>query len=202
MKWAGSTPCAWISQKEDRMAMGIDIFMNQLNSKEDSERYNALQELLRITEKKVMWFSQYKDELIEKLNDQNSYQRSIGAMLLCNLAKNDDGKKEYEDILDHLLPLIDDEKFITQRQCIQNIWKIAVVDEACKEAIVSRLQSEFSNCIGKKHCNLLRIDIISSLANIAKDGNDGEIMKMIERLVGSEDDPKSKKKYEIILKQN
>ena len=52
-------------------------------------------------------------------------------MLLCNLAKNDK-KHEFKSILNVLMPLIDDEKFITQRQYLQNIWKVAIVEKEIK----------------------------------------------------------------------
>ena len=181
------------------MAAGIDIFMEQLKSKSDDERYSAFQEMLKITDEKVTWFNQYKDELIRKLRDDNSYQRSIGTMLLCNLAKNDTAKKDYKEILKDLLPIIDDEKFITQRQYIQNIWKVAIVDKEYRETIVKQLEEEFSKCIRKKHYNLLRSDIITSLVNIMNDGNDTGIKEMVERLIASENDPKSKKKYQSII---
>jgi hypothetical protein len=188
-------------KRGEAMATGIDIFMEQLRSKSDDERYNAFQEMLKITDEKVTWFNQYKDELIKKLKDNNSYQRSIGIMLLCNLAKNDTAEKEYKNILNNLLPFIDDEKFITQRQYIQNIWKVAVVDKEYSKVIVKQLKDEFGRCTSKKHYNLLRIDIITSLVSIMNKGNDTGIKNVIEMLIESENDPKNKKKYQSINQQ-
>jgi len=175
------------------MSKGIDIYMQHLRSKDDSERYTALQEMLKITEDKVPWFDQYKDELIEKLHDSNSYQRSIGMMLLCNLAQNNDSNKEYRKILETLLPMINDEKFITQRQYIQNIWKVALADSKYKNKIVKQLQNEFIECTKKKHYNLLRLDIVTSLKNIMKGTNDLKMNDIINELIEKEEDQKNRK---------
>lgn len=181
------------------MAKGIEIFFNQLESKDDGERYNALQELLKITEEKVSWLDDYLDILLGKLRSENSYQRSIGMMILCNCAKSETAKKEYKKIIPLLMPTINDEKFITQRQYIQNIWKIAVVDQAYKKKIVDQLKVEYSCCINKPHYNLLRQDIIQSLMNIFKTMNDESIKQLTIDLIDKEEDLKNKKRYLKIL---
>ena len=179
---------------------GIDIYVQQLKSKIDNERYNALKEMLEITNEKVVWFEKYKSEFINKLKDDNSYQRSIGMMILCNLAKNDSEKREFLGILPLLMELIDDEKFITQRQYLQNIWKVAVVNDEYKKRIAKQLEEEFLKCKHKKHYNLLRIDIISSLTEIMKAGNDDKIRLKISNLIEKEEDTKNRKKLLMIMK--
>jgi hypothetical protein len=182
------------------MSSGIDLYMEQLVSKDDGERYNALQEMLKITEQEVPWFEQYKDILISMLKNENSYHRSIAAMLLSNLAKNDKGHSEYKKILPLMMKLIDDEKFITQRQYIQCIWKVALVDKNYKEIIVSQLKNEFQKCISKKHYNLIQLDVISSLGKIIKETDDGKLREAVIELIESETDTKNKKKYKDALR--
>jgi hypothetical protein len=134
------------------------------------------------------------------LEDENSYQRTIGIMLLCNLAKNDK-EKAFRKILDRLLLCIDDEKFVTQRQYIQNIWKVAIIDDDYKELISKQLEVEFGKCITKPHSNLIRQDIVSSLKRIALKDNDKYMIKKIDEIIESEIDLKSKNKMKKIMKE-
>jgi len=172
----------------------IDVLIEMLSLKDDTARYSAFQELLKITTTPVAWFDQYRAVLIEKLSDENSYQRSIGLMLLCNLAKND-AHHEYRQIVDILMPLINDEKFITERQYLQNIWKVAIVNEEYQRKIVPQLEKEFYDCLSKKHFNLLRQDIIESMIKILEKVPTQEIKDSIGKMIEDEQDEKSKKKY-------
>src|SRR5512133_1945484 len=109
------------SNKEKTMNNTIKKHIENLASKDDKIRLEALQSLLKVTESKVDWGYEVWDLLFEKLGHENSYQRSIGILLLCNLAKSD-GENRLGVCLDRLLAHTRDEKFITSRQCIQNIW--------------------------------------------------------------------------------
>src|SRR5512134_882760 len=131
---------------------------DNLASTADKIRLEALQSLLRLTESKVDWVYEVWDELLEKLDHENSYQRSIGILLLCNLAKSDtEDRLKYA--LDRLLLHTRDEKFITSRQCIQNIWKAAATHKANRQKVLKHLQMRFVECVDEKHYNLLRQDI-------------------------------------------
>ena len=178
---------------------GIDIYIDNLGSKDDNIRYNALQEILKITEQPVEWFEEYYKIFVDKLDSDNSYQRSIGMMVLCNLVKNE-SKNEYKEILPKIMKLVDDEKFITERQYLQNIWKIAVHESKYKVKIVKQLEIEYGECEKKKHYNLLRLDIIVSMYNISKKENDKELLDRIKRLIEKENDVKNRKKYQSVIK--
>ncbi len=176
------------------MSTDIRNLMNNLSSADDSIRYPAFQTLQKITEQRVEWFDEYKHELLSKLSSKNSFQRNIGIVLLCNLAKNDTNDT-YNTILDVLMPHIDDEKFVTQRQYLQHIWKVAIVKEKYEQRIIKQLQTEFKACIHKDHYNLLRADILVSLANIMKATDRESIKTIIDELIACETDTKQKKKY-------
>jgi hypothetical protein len=151
-----------------------------------------------MAEEKVTWFEEKYDELIKKLDNENSFQRSIGIMLLCDLAKSDSSNKIEKD-LSKIINHIEDEKFITSRQCIQNIWKIAISNKSTKEKIEKALMAYFENCENTPHANLLRQDIVSSLWEIKKVNTDQKLEKSIIELVKSEKDAKTKKKLELII---
>jgi hypothetical protein len=180
------------------MSKGISILFNELNSKEDGERYNAFLTISQMAEEKVEWFYDKFDELLKKTHDENSFQRSIGIMLLCDLSKND-SQKVIRKYINDLLRHIDDEKFITSRQCIQNIWKIAVSDEYTKSIIFDALYVYFEKCENKAHANLLRIDIITSLFKISKYFKSDELYQRIEKLIDSEMDIKNQKKLRKVI---
>jgi hypothetical protein len=71
----------------------IQKHLTDLRSKDDKIRFLALQTLLKATDKTVDWVYDVWDNLIKLLSDEKSYQRSIAAMLLCNLAKSDSAGK-------------------------------------------------------------------------------------------------------------
>jgi hypothetical protein len=177
------------------MPAGIDLLMERLKSAKDDERYSALTELLSITEEKVPWFDEYREALAAKLTDENSYQRSIGAMLLANLAKSEGKKGEFGKLLPGLMRLVDDEKFITERQYLQSVWKVALVDPAYKKKIVAQLESEFAACAAKKHANLLRLDIVAGLAKIMGGTGEAGMRREIEALIATEEGERDRKKY-------
>jgi hypothetical protein len=177
---------------------GIDILFNDLSSKEDDKRFNALTTIMEITESKVEWFDQKYEELIDKINDVNSYQRSIGLMVLCNLAKSDRHNKlsiHVEEIVKH----IKDEKFITSRQCIQSIWKLAVINNENKAKIAKALSKRFIECEDENHANLIRLDIIGSLKKMNDEKNDVKIQNRIDELIGMEKNDKNRKQYLKVL---
>jgi hypothetical protein len=181
------------------MPAGIDILMERLKSAKDDERYSALTELLAITEEKVPWFAEYREELAAKLADANSYQRSIGAMLLANLAKSEGKKGEFGKLLPALMGLVDDEKFITERQYLQSVWKVALVDPAYEKQIVAQLRAEFAACAAKKHANLLRLDIVAGLAKIMAGTGEAGMRPEIEALIATEEGEKERTKYSAAL---
>lgn len=176
----------------------IKKHVEELGSTDDKIRLNALQALLKETETKVDWVYEVWDQMLEKLEDGNSYQRSIGVMMLCNLAKSDT-EDRLGSVLDRLLIHTRDEKFITSRQCIQNIWKVATTNRTNREKVLQHLEKRFVECADEKHYNLLRQDAIQTMISLDKfDGKDG-LLTRIQALITKESDAKSRKKYEALL---
>ena len=176
----------------------IEKLFIETTLKDNKIRFNALNELLNITEQKVEWFDEVFEDLNSRLKSANSYQRSIGMMLLCNLAKSDNGN-DLEIALPDILQLLDDEKFITRRQSIQNIWKIALEKDNLKKKIIESLLKKFDKCLFEEHYNLIRQDIISALYSIHRNNSELIPISLIEDLIEVEDDVKLRKKYKKIL---
>lgn len=170
-----------------------------LGSTDDKIRMGALQSLLKMTESPVDWVYDVWDGLFEKLNHENSFQRSIGIMVLCNLAKSDT-EDRLADSLDLLLAHTKDEKFITSRQCLQCIWKAAATTKTSREKVLAHLEKRYRECTEEKHYNLLRQDIIQSLWHLYQGDKDGAVLKRAQGLIAEEQEGKYRKKYEAILK--
>ncbi len=174
--------------------------IDNLASTDDKIRLDALQATLKLTESKVDWVYEVWDLLLEKLDHENSYQRSIGIMLLCNLAKSD-VENRLADSLDRLLVHTKDDKFITSRQCIQNVWKVAAANKSNREKVLKHLEKRFVDCVDEKHYNLLRRDMIQSMAALYRAKKDDVLLTRIQALIAKEQEPKYRKQYEALLKE-
>jgi hypothetical protein len=173
--------------------------VENLASTDDKIRMDALQDLLKVTESKVDWVYEVWDHLLEKLDNKNSYQRSIAVKLLCNLAKSD-VENRLGISLDRLLAHTKDEKFITSRQCIQSIWKIATTNKPNREKVLKHLEKRFVECANEKHYNLLRQDIIQSMVLLYKEEKKDVLLVKVRTLIAKEQDMKYRKQYEALLK--
>lgn len=177
----------------------IDKLFTDLESKDGKLRYEALQNLINISEDKVSWLYDKWFVLLDKLSSDNSYQRSIGIMLLANLAKSDD-ENRIGGILEKYFDFFDDEKFITSRQCIQNIWKIAICNKSNCSRILNELEKTyFENIHLKSHGNLIKEDVIFSLYNISKCISDNSILNKANELIDNESDTKLIKSLKKVL---
>ena len=82
----------------------------------------------------------YWDTFKSKLKSDNSYQRSIGVMLIAANTRWD-AENRIEDTIDPCLQLLNDEKPITVRQCISSLGEIASYKPGIREKIASALIS-------------------------------------------------------------
>lgn len=100
----------------------IPALVERLASAEDKIRYPAF---LLLKERSAICADVYPfwDALDEKLTHENSYQRSIGAMLLSANAKHD-AQGKLKQTLPRYLALLNDPKPITVRQCVQALPEI------------------------------------------------------------------------------
>lgn len=117
----------------------ISQLVEWLSSKDDSIRYQAfllLQHRSAFSNDVYPFWDVFRD----KLASENSYQRSIGLMLIADNAKWDTENKT-ENTIDEYLQALNDEKPIPIRQCIQSLEKIAAAKPALHSIIASGLVS-------------------------------------------------------------
>ena len=111
--------------------------VERLNAKEDQIRYPAFL-LLRARSAFCADVYPYWDTLAEKLENANSYQRSIGAMLLAANARWDT-QGRMRACLGRFLALLNDEKPTTIRQCAQSLTEVASAQPALAGDIIAAL---------------------------------------------------------------
>lgn len=150
--------------------------------------------LMEQTEKPVDWAYEAWDELVEGLTHKDNHIRAISAQLLANLAKSDPKGKMFKDF-DKLLNVTKDEKFVTARHCLQNIWKVGLGGKNAQILVVQGLEKRFRECAKEKNGTLIRYDILVGLRNLYDATTSSEIRGKALELIESEVDVKYRKKY-------
>ena len=115
--------CDLQDTSKDLSNSDIPQLVKWLSLKDDDIRYKAF---LLLQSRSISFNDVYPfwDAFREKLNNDNSYQRSIGLMLIAENVRWD-AENRMEDTIDEYLALLKDEKPITIRQCIQSLGKVA-----------------------------------------------------------------------------
>ncbi len=118
-------------------AVDIAFLVQNLNEKDDILRYNAFL-LLQASSIELPFVYEYWSELYEKLENSNSYQRSIGLMLLAENVRWDKECK-FKAVIARYLTCCSDEKFITARQAVQGLAKILQATDRYDNLIKQKL---------------------------------------------------------------
>lgn len=142
----------------------LELLVEWLKEKDDNIRYAAflLLQSLSAADNRVY---RYWETLARMIGDPNSYQRSLGLMLISENIKWDKENK-FATICDEYLSHCDDEKFITARQCIQGLHKVLEHSTMYRDQIVNAL---VKIDLGKRkdtQQGLMLLDIIGVLEKI------------------------------------
>ena len=141
----------------------------------------------------------YWDVFCDKLKSGNSYQRSIGLMLIAENARWDSENK-MDIIIDAYLELLYDEKPITIRQCVQSLEKIISAKPDLNEKIAASLVSLDLLFVKETMRKVILQDIINVLCVIRKFGSSDSIESYISAALSGEIlDKKAKKQIEALL---
>ena len=151
----------------------IDLLVAWLKEKDDTIRYAAflLLQLLSVNSCRVY---KYWDTFAGMIDNDNSYQRSLGLMLVSENVRWDKEEK-FGVICSKYLNHCDDEKFITARQCIQGLNKICDYSTRYKHEIVDTLLKIDLNKRKDTQKGLLLMDIIEVLGKIASEQMDERV---------------------------
>jgi len=173
----------------------IPQLVEWLSLKDENIRYQAF---LLLQNRSIFFNDVYPfwDTFREKLNSDNSYQRSIGLMLIAENVRWDT-ENRMEEIIDEYLTLLKDKKPITIRQCIQSLGKIASEKPGLNDKIASRLISFDIMAVKETMRKSILIDILNVLFIIRQEHKQDEIESFILKALSGEIlDKKTKKQIE------
>jgi hypothetical protein len=117
----------------------IRFLIQTLNEKDDTLRYNAFL-LLQANSRLFPFVYEFWSYLEAKLESTNSYQRSLGAMLIAENVKWDK-TDQFDKSFNNYMSCCNDEKFITARQTVQGLEVILKATDRYDEKIKQNLTS-------------------------------------------------------------
>lgn len=139
------------------------------------------------------------DEFTAKFTSPNSYQRSLGLMLIAENVRWD-SEHRFDSIVDAYLGFCDDEKPVTVRQCVQSLNKIIAYTPHLNSRITEKLLSIDIMQRKETQRKILLMDILSVLGGINKLHADARIPAYFQHaLTGGLLDAKASKQAEALL---
>ena len=144
-------------------ATDVYFLIQALDEKDDAARYNAFL-LLQSSSRESPLVYEYWSILERKLECPNSYQRSLGLMLIAENVRWDK-KDNFSKTISKYLHRCSDEKFITARQAIQGLEVILKstdkFDEEIKQSLtdlqVSKYKENQQKLVRKDLSNILQM---------------------------------------------
>jgi hypothetical protein len=158
------------------------------------QQNKAFHQVIEITSHPVDWANEVWDEVLANLTHKDNHNRAIAAQVLCNLAKSDSSKRMLHDFA-ALFAVTADERFVTARHCLQNLWKVGAAGKEQQMLLLTALEERFHDCVTHKNWSLIRYDIIKCLRDLYDSVPDDDVRLLAFRLVDSETDLKYQKKY-------
>ena len=187
-------------QEESKKLIKEDIprIVEWLSLKDDNDRYQAF----LLLQYRSMFFDDvypYWDVFRGKLKSDNSYQRSIGLMLIAENVRWD-REERMDDTIDEYLELLNDEKPITIRQCIQSLGKIVTYKSELNNKVAAALISFDFMSVKETMRKSILLDILNILLIIRKELKNDHIENFIlNALSGEILDKKTKRRIESLL---
>lgn len=147
-------------------ADNVKFLVETLSEKDDKLRYNAFL-LLQAHTKVANTVYPYWNKLAEKLDSDNSYQRSLGIMLLAeNVRWDSEGK--FAGVIGKYFACCNDEKFITARQTIQALAEVVKATSKYNKAIGEGLAGLDFSKYKENQQSLLKRDVAATQKLLAK----------------------------------
>ncbi len=176
----------------------IGALVSLLSTKVDDLRYAAFLTLCARSDTQADVYP-YWDVLAEKISDPNSYQRSIGLMLIAHNVKWDT-ERRFDNVIEAYLSHCQDEKFITSRQVIQSIPLWAPYAKTHLARTVAALTEIDILSLKDSQRKLLLLDILHALISIRQVQPTAEIdVYLHNALTGGLLDKKSMKEIQGFL---
>jgi len=184
----------------DKMDKTIRSKMDDIFTGDGQTQFKAYDYLMKESEKPVSWAYDVWDEVVAGLTHKDNHVRAICGQLLGNLGKSDPKGRMKKDF-DKLLEVTKDERFVTARHTMQNIWKVGLGGKNAQILVLKGLEKRYMECITEKNGKLIRYDILVALYNLYGATASSEIKEKALELIELEQDSKNKKKYLAIWKK-
>lgn len=177
----------------------LQQLIDWLSEKDDKVRYQAFL-LLQSRSNNFDDIYTYWDIFCEKLKSENSYQRSIGLMLIAENVRWDNENK-FEKIIDEYALHFNDDKPITVRQCIQSLQMIIPYKRQLHFIIADKIMAIDISSIRVTMQKLVLLDILEILTMIRKYQTNDKIESYISNaLSGGVLDKKAIKQVEAMMR--
>ena len=144
----------------------VQALVENLYNDNNKSAYESLKQLEKKSEEGSVVYL-FMDSFARMLEDENSYIRNRGILLIAANAKWDEDNK-IDEIIDEYLRHIMDIKPITARQCIKCLPRIAVHKKELREDITAALKRADPQRYPGSMSPLVQKDIEESLKKIAK----------------------------------
>ncbi|MGI5839345.1 MAG: hypothetical protein ACOX8W_06745 [bacterium] len=151
-----------------------------LAKKNDALRYVAFLLLQALSETDDRVYRHW-DVFAAKLDDANSYQRSLGLMLLAANVRWDKAGR-FAAVCDAYLAHCADDKFITARQCIQGLNRIIDRTEQYNTRIIAALTGLDLAERKESQRKLLLMDSLQVLGQLYRKNKDARIRAYLEKM--------------------
>lgn len=178
----------------------IRTHFNNIFSEDGQEQNKAYYFVMKETEKPVDWAYDVWGEIVKGFTHKDNHVRAICGQLLSNLAKSDSKGKIFKDF-DKLLNVTKDERFVTARHTMQNLWKVGAAGKKQQKLYMDGMEKRFKECVKEKNCTLIRYDILVSMRNVYNEVKDETIKEKALVLIEIESDLKNQKKYKTVWKK-
>lgn len=139
----------------------VQLLMEALSEKDDKMRFHAFLLLQAHSHIQPTIYDHWA-VLVNKLGSDNSYQRSLGVMLIAENVRWDKEAK-FRGIIEKYFACCTDQKFITSRQAIQGLGVITASTDYYNHEIRRRLMALDLRMYKEKQQKLLREDIATVL---------------------------------------
>lgn len=178
----------------------IRTHLDNIFSEDGQTQFQAYDYLMKATEKPVDWAYEAWDKIVDGLTHKDNHVRAITGQLLSSLAKSDPKGRIFKDF-DKLLNVTKDERFVTARHTMQNLWKVGVASKKHQAMYLDGMSRRFKECVKEKNASLIRYDILISMRNVYNEVKDESIREKALMLIASEKDVKNKKKCAGVWKK-
>ena len=171
--------------------------LEALKSKDDTERYNSFEALLRLSEEQPDLLYSKWDFLVDMLDSDNAYWKLIAVRLIANLTRVDT-EDRFEKIFNKYYNLLND-SVIVAGHITADSGKIALAKPKLQAEITDKLLN--IDGTSQKHKDLIKAGAIDSFGEYFAESRDKEkILEFVKQQLNCES-PKTRKKAREFLKK-